>query len=67
MPSDVTLEDGSHFLHSSPSGNKGLFLQLGPPSLQALATASSNWTPAPLQDLLRSFEPIFYRTQGASA
>jgi hypothetical protein len=33
MPSDVTLEDGSHFLCSSLSSNKGFFLQLGPSSV----------------------------------
>jgi hypothetical protein len=64
MPSDVTLEDGSHFLRSSPSGNKGFFLQLGPPSLLASALASSDSTPAPLQDLLRSFESIFAESKG---
>jgi hypothetical protein len=52
MPSDVTLEDGSHFLRSALSSNKGFFHQLGPPSLPALTPASFGLPPAPLQALL---------------
>jgi hypothetical protein len=63
-PSGFSLEDGTRFLRSSPASNKGFFLQVGPPRPSVSASALDDSTPAPLQDLLRSFESVFYEPKG---
>jgi hypothetical protein len=63
-PSGFSLEDGTRFLRSDPASNKGFFLQVGPPHPSVSASALDDSTPAPIQDLLGSFESVFDKPKG---
>lgn len=54
-PGGPSLEEGTHFIKSNPSTTKGLLLKL----LSCDAEPAASSTPAPIQDLLHSFAPVF--------